>query len=171
MPRPDQYPEYQAVIATPVGPIGLAADGDVLVRLDFLPESLPLRPTQSAILREVERQLHAWFADPDVVFDIPWRADGSPHQQRVWQAIYAIGVGKTRTYAEIAHEVGSVARAVGGACGMNPIPIIIPCHRVVAANGLGGFNANRNGRDWLPIKRWLLTHEMQDLFAGESRGA
>ena len=170
MPRPDQYPAYQTIIVTPVGPVGLAAEGDVLVRLDFVPDGMALLPYHNAILDEAVRQLNAWFKSPLFRFDLPIRADGSEHQQRVWAGISDIGPGETQTYADLAHRIGSVARAVGGACGCNPLPIIIPCHRVVAANGLGGFNANRGGRDWLPIKRWLLTHEKTDLFSGINHG-
>jgi methylated-DNA-[protein]-cysteine S-methyltransferase len=84
---------------------------------------------------------------------------GTPFRQRVWQLLSRIPPGQTRTYGDVARELGSSARAVGQAVGDNPIPIVIPCHRVIAADGsLGGFNHSRSGYS-LDIKRWLLFHE------------
>lgn len=163
------YPEYQSVIITPVGKVGLIAQAEVLVKVDFLPETEPLRPLSTAILRETARQIAAFFAEPGFCFDLPTHLEGSVHQLAVWQQISEIGCGDVTTYSEIARRIGSVPRAVGGACGQNPLPILIPCHRVVATTGIGGFNAHRNGRDWVPIKRWLLAHESQDLFSNLSR--
>lgn len=82
----------------------------------------------------------------------------TPHQKKVWQAMLAIPAGQTRTYGEIAVELHSCAQAVGQACGANPIPIVIPCHRVVSKSGLGGFMKHGSGAP-LDIKRWLLAHE------------
>ncbi|UXY16597.1 methylated-DNA--[protein]-cysteine S-methyltransferase [Chitiniphilus purpureus] len=158
--HPIVFDEYHAILASPIGPLGLveSAAGEMAL-IDFLPHAAPLRPPASVVLREAARQLDAYFRSPDFVFDLPCRLDGTAHQLAVWQQIAAIPCGQLLRYAEIARRIGSVPRAVGGACGRNPLPIIIPCHRVVAANGLGGFNANRNGIDWLPIKRQLLVHE------------
>ena len=86
------------------------------------------------------------------------RLAGSKHQLDVWQAMRDIDPGGTLTYGDIARIIGSNARAVGAACGKNPLPIFVPCHRIVAANGLGGFMGGRRD-DPLAIKRWLLTHE------------
>jgi methylated-DNA-[protein]-cysteine S-methyltransferase len=83
---------------------------------------------------------------------------GTPFQRRVWQRLSAIPAGETLTYGALARELGTSARAVGGACRTNPIPLVIPCHRVVATNGLGGYSGERGG-DWLAKKRWLLAHE------------
>jgi len=90
---------------------------------------------------------------------LPLRAAGTAFQRRVWGRIDAIPSGKTRTYGELANEIGSGPRAVGNACGANPYPVVVPCHRVVAADGrLGGFAGNRAGF-LLDVKRWLLNHE------------
>ena len=151
--------DFDAVIVSPVGYLGLQENAGFLTRIEFLgPEAVAKAP-QSALLQDAERQFAAWFADPAFQFSIPYRLDGSEFRRKVWAQIAAIPCGKVRTYAEIARALQSAPRPVGGACGANPLPMLIPCHRVVAAHGLGGFNARRGGVDWLPIKRWLLTHE------------
>lgn len=91
---------------------------------------------------------------------MPLSANGTAFQRRVWHALRAIPLGSTITYAELADRVGSGARAVANACGANPIALVIPCHRVVAKNGLGGFMQGR-ATDSLAIKRWLLAHEQR----------
>jgi methylated-DNA-[protein]-cysteine S-methyltransferase len=156
---------YHAVIDSPVARLGLIARDGALTRIDFLTPDTPLQAPQDPLLIEAARQLALWFADPHFVFDLPIQLAGSAHEQAVWAQIAQIGCGETRTYAQIAEAIGSVARAVGGACGQNPLPIVIPCHRVVAANGVGGFNAHRGGVDWVPIKRLLLLKETRDLFS------
>lgn len=150
---------HTAIIPSPVGFLLLEADAAALTRIEFLgPVATAVAPA-TPLLQEVARQLAAWFADPRFVFDLPLRPVGTAHRHKVWAQIAAIGLGQTITYADIARAIGSAPRAVGGACGANPLPIIVPCHRVVAANGLGGFNAKKDGVDWLPVKRWLLDHE------------
>jgi methylated-DNA-[protein]-cysteine S-methyltransferase len=84
--------------------------------------------------------------------------EGTEHQRKVWQAMQAIPCGQTLTYGELATRIGSSAQAVGQACGSNPVPIVIPCHRVVGKTGLGGFMQHAEGES-LDIKRWLLDHE------------
>lgn len=150
---------FDAVIVSPVGKLGLREEGGFLVRIEFLESQAAVLAPQTGLLREAQRQLAAWFADPSFRFDLPYRLDGSEFRRRVWAQIATIPCGEVRTYAEIAHAIHSAPRPVGGACGANPLPLLIPCHRVVAANGLGGFNARRGGLDWLPIKQWLLKHE------------
>ncbi|MCC6531877.1 MAG: methylated-DNA--[protein]-cysteine S-methyltransferase [Burkholderiales bacterium] len=112
-----------------------------------------------ALAREACRQIRAYLRDPRHRFDLPCAPEGTPFQQRVWAAIARIPSGATLTYGELAAAIGSGARAVGGACGSNPIPLIVPCHRVVAAGGgLGGFMHSRAAPP-LRIKGWLLQHE------------
>ncbi|MFC7418792.1 methylated-DNA--[protein]-cysteine S-methyltransferase [Iodobacter arcticus] len=148
-----------AVISSPVGHLGLAERDEHLVLVEFLPKSLPLQLAISPLLQHVARQLEAYFQNPSFTFDLPWALSVSEHQKKVLAEIAAIPVGQLQTYADISKRIHSSPRAVGGACGRNPLPLLIPCHRVVAATGLGGFNAGRHGVDWLPIKRWLLSHE------------
>jgi methylated-DNA-[protein]-cysteine S-methyltransferase len=96
--------------------------------------------------------------DPKWAFGFPWKLAASAFETAVWDAIRAIPSGQVRTYGDIARRVRSVPRAVGGACGRNPLPLVIPCHRVVGATGIGGFMGGHE-HDPLAIKRWLLTHE------------
>ena len=104
-------------------------------------------------------QLERYFDDPSFRFTLPLAPHGTAFQRRVWDAIAAIPVGESRTYAEIARTVRSSARAVGGACGANRIALVIPCHRVVGSRGaLGGFMNAVQG-EGVAIKRWLLVHE------------
>jgi methylated-DNA-[protein]-cysteine S-methyltransferase len=112
-------------------------------------------PQRTAVLAEAKRQLDAYFDDPTARFDLPLDPAGTPFQRRVWEAMREIPPGRTMRYGEIAQRLGSSARAVGGACGANPIPIIIPCHRVVAAGSLGGYS----GGEGPDTKRHLLALE------------
>ncbi|TJZ73120.1 methylated-DNA--[protein]-cysteine S-methyltransferase [Chitiniphilus eburneus] len=157
--HPIVYDEYDAIVPSLIGPLGICATSELLTLIDFLPADAPLREPGTPLLREVERQLKAYGADPAFRFDLPYRLQGTSHQRAVWERIAAIPLGELVRYAEIAWQLGSSARAVGSACGRNPLPIVIPCHRVVAKQGLGGFNANRNGVDWGPLKYTLLVHE------------
>jgi len=114
------------------------------------------RDDETPLLTEAVRQLRAYEAGRLKAFDLPLAPAGTPFQQSVWREMCGIAYGRTKTYGDLAAILGSVARAVGGACGLNPIPIVIPCHRVVAGNGgLGGFS----GGQGLASKRALLIHE------------
>lgn len=146
-------------MALPFGAVEITSNEHELLRLDFLSQPLAQQKPAHPLLREAEQQLLAYCSNPKFEFTLPWRLEGTVHQQKVWQQIATIRSGHTLRYLDIAQQIQSSPRAVGGACGRNPLPIIVPCHRVVAAQGLGGFNANRNGLDWMPIKRWLLRHE------------
>jgi methylated-DNA-[protein]-cysteine S-methyltransferase len=96
--------------------------------------------------------------DPQFRFDLPLASHGTLFQRRVWGKIAAIRAGRTRSYGELARELRSAPRAVGQACGANPLPLVVPCHRVLAAAGIGGF-AHCEGGFHLSVKRWLLAHE------------
>ncbi|OHX12997.1 methylated-DNA--[protein]-cysteine S-methyltransferase [Chromobacterium sphagni] len=150
---------YSAVVTAPFGRLGvLCIDGELL-ELCFLPADQPLQsPMAGSLEAEVARQLNAYYADAGHVFDLPWRLRGTAYQLRVWREIAAIPCGQTRRYLDLSRALDSSPRAVGGACGRNPIPIIVPCHRVVASSGLGGFSQS-TGDATLDIKKWLLQHE------------
>jgi methylated-DNA-[protein]-cysteine S-methyltransferase len=109
----------------------------------------------SPLLAEAARQIDAYFERRLTAFDLPLAPAGSPFETRVWQAMRTIPYGETRCYGDLAGMIGSAPRAVGGACGRNPIPIVIPCHRVLARNGLGGYS----GAGGLDTKRRLLALE------------
>ena len=149
---------YQAKLAVPFGVLGIRCGADALTGIEFLaPGALPQAPG-SLLAQAVCEQLAAYFADPDFRFDLPLKPNGTAHQNKVWLAMRAIPRGQTRQYGELAVQLASSPRAVGQACGANPIPIVIPCHRVVSKSGMGGFMRHSGGYA-LDIKRWLLSHE------------
>jgi methylated-DNA-[protein]-cysteine S-methyltransferase len=150
--------DYQALYAAPFGTLGIRCSDDEVLGIEFLPAGLRAQSPRTALATEVCRQLDAYLVDAGFQFDLPLRLEGTPHQLKVWQAMCAIPCGQTRTYGELAAQIGSSARAVGQACGNNPLPIVIPCHRVVSASGLGGF-MHRDDKGALDVKRWLLAHE------------
>lgn len=155
----DSVKIYQAKLATPFAVLGIILEEDWLTDIEYLPIDMqPLIP-QTYLAKEVCRQLQAYLIEPGYNFDLSMHIGGTSHQRRVWSAIQAIPSGKTSSYGEIAAQLHSAPRAVGRACGANRIPIIIPCHRVIAKNGgLGGFMNASDGNP-LEIKRWLLRHE------------
>ena len=149
---------YQARLATPFAVLGIRHEADCLTGIDFLPRKTPTLSPQTRFAEKVSKRLEAYLQDPDESFDLPLRLQGTPYQRRVWQAIMQIQRGHTLTYGELARKLFSGPRAVGQACGANPIPIIVPCHRVLGSGNLGGF-MNCDEGDPLAIKRWLLNHE------------
>ncbi|KAB2312544.1 methylated-DNA--[protein]-cysteine S-methyltransferase [Betaproteobacteria bacterium SCN2] len=149
-----------AVIDAPFGQLRLIADHDILAGIDFLLEPEPAKQPATPVLKETVAQLAAYFKDPHFRFDLPMRLDGTPFQLKVWQALCDIPPGAPLTYGQLAKKLATAPRAVGGACGANPIPVIVPCHRVVSAGGLGGFMGTRYLGP-LNIKSWLLAHERQ----------
>ncbi len=149
---------YDAVIRAPFGRLGIVLAGEALAAVDFLSGKTPLVAPLSAAARRVCRQLAAYLRDPRHCFDLPLAPVGSRFQQRVWRRLQRIPSGRVLSYGALARSLQSAPRAVGGACRANPVPIVIPCHRVCAANGMGGFMGRRGGRA-LAIKRWLLAHE------------
>jgi methylated-DNA-[protein]-cysteine S-methyltransferase len=153
----DRKEGYDAVIGSPLGRLGIRARV-VLTSIDFVPARTPLQLPATPLARKVCNQLTAYFADSRTRFDLPLAANGSEFQQRVWRAMRRIPAGHMKSYGELARVLKSAPRAVGGACRANPVPIVVPCHRVVSAAGLGGFMGATTGRT-LKIKRWLLTHE------------
>ncbi len=153
--------DYAAVVAAPVGLLGIRLSGGQLLAIDFAPAASAIERVPDAAAREVLDQLFHYFENPDWRFELRLEMRGTPFQRRVWQALRGIPSGSTCSYGELARELGSSARAVGGACRRNPIPIVVPCHRVVAAGGVGGFMGQRDG-EALAIKQWLLDHECHE---------
>ena len=147
---------------SPLGPLRLRESDGRLTRLDWapavetelLPEAGP-RTDETPLLNRAVHQLNAYFFCGLRHFDLPLAPQGTAFQRAVWQQMQAIPYGDTRTYGELARWLRSAPRAVGRACGRNPIPIIVPCHRVVASDGLGGYSGD-GGTD---TKQWLLELE------------
>jgi len=151
---------FDACLKAPFGTLGIVADDKHLLGVYFLPASVPAKaPRTNTIAHLACVQLMAYLDNPRFAFDLPLKLSGSKHQLDVWQGMRKIPAGKTMTYGELAETIGSSPRAVGTACGQNPIPVIVPCHRIVAANGgLGGFMGGKLENP-LVIKQWLLKHE------------
>lgn len=126
--------------------------------ISYLPPSAPVVAPRNALAERAAKQLEAYRTDPDTHFELPLLIEGTPFQRRLWAALCDIPRGKTLTYGELARRLDGEPRAVGQACGDNRLPIVIPCHRVVAANGIGGFAHATRGY-LLEAKRWLLAHE------------
>jgi methylated-DNA-[protein]-cysteine S-methyltransferase len=153
----------ECVIAAPFGCLGITTemvDGSLmLARIRYLPASAKHRAPGNALATLVGEQCDAYFADPRAVFDLPLKPQGTAFQQRVWHAVAQLQSGERSTYGAIAAHLHSGARAVGGACGANYFPLVIPCHRVVAKSNLGGFMGQDAPGLYRDIKRWLLNHE------------
>lgn len=132
--------------------------GEHVAEIRYLPSTVPCLKPASALAMRAAQQLERYRDDPDHAFDLPLLVEGTPFQRRLWEALCGIPRGSTVTYGELARRLGGEARAVGQACGDNRLPIVIPCHRVVAASGLGGFAHSTSGY-LIEAKRWLLAHE------------
>ena len=150
-----------SVIPSPIGPLTAVRHDGVLVSLwmGSPPAAEPLGSRDDAAFADVRDQLAEYFAGRRTSFDLTLRASGNPLQQAVWQLIAAIPYGATRTYGDLARDLGdrTLAQAVGAACGRNPLPVVVPCHRVVGADGsLVGFGGG------LDRKRFLLDLEHRD---------
>jgi methylated-DNA-[protein]-cysteine S-methyltransferase len=149
---------FDAVLAFPVMCVGVRTEGERVTEIRYLSPDMPEQEPRNALAERAVRQLERYRYDPDTVFDLPISPRGTDFQLRVWDALRRIPRGTAMTYGALAREIGGVPRAVGQACGDNRLPIVIPCHRVVAANGIGGF-AHARGGYLIEAKRWLLGHE------------
>jgi methylated-DNA-[protein]-cysteine S-methyltransferase len=157
--------EYHARLATPFSVLGIRTSGARLSEIVYLPRAAATLAPQNRLAETACRQIERYLDDPQFRFDLPFEFDGTEFRRRVWQAICEIPAGRTLTYGEVAQKICSAPRAVGGACGANRIPLVIPCHRVIASGGIGGFMHARGG-DPIAIKQWLLKHERADENAG-----
>jgi methylated-DNA-[protein]-cysteine S-methyltransferase len=150
-----------ALINTPFGAVTISSNGGQLaITLLAAPAYDNVQVTKASadpLVAQACKQVLQYLQQPAAKFDLPLTQQGTAFQQLVWQAIAAIPLGQVRTYGELAREIGSGPRAVANACGANNLPLLVPCHRVVAQHGLGGFmQGKENG---LSIKQWLLKHE------------
>jgi methylated-DNA-[protein]-cysteine S-methyltransferase len=149
----------QTFLHTPLGTVTLSEEDGAIVALDW---GQGRDREETPLLRRAADQLQDYMDGLRTSFDLPLNPVGSPFRQRVWQALRDIPHGETRSYADLARILGTASRAIGGANGANPIPIIIPCHRVIGAGGIiGGYS----GEGGIATKRWLLALERR------SRGA
>jgi methylated-DNA-[protein]-cysteine S-methyltransferase len=150
--------EYDLTLQAPFGLIGVRSHG-MQVYIDFLGplELVATKAVPAKIAQQIAEQIQAYLVNPQRDFNLPLVYKGTPFQRQVWSMISAIPSGQTRSYSELAKQLGSGPRAVANACGANHLPLVVPCHRVVAKKGLGGFM--RGADNALKIKQWLLKHE------------
>lgn len=151
--------ETGTIVAAPFGALGVACDDEAVAEITYLPPGTAEIAPRGALAERAARQLRRYLEDADFRFDLPLaRAAGTPFQRAVWREIAHVPRGRVVRYGDIAKRLHSAPRAVGQACGANPFPLVIPCHRVVSAQGLGGFANHRDGF-LIATKRWLLAHE------------
>ena len=142
----------QLSLHTPIGDISVSEEDGAIVAVDW---GWGRDQSETALLTEARAQLHAYFDAELTEFHLPLAPAGTPYRRRVWEVLRAIPYGESRSYAEIARLAGGSARSVGQASGANPIPILIPCQRVLSTTGLGGYS----GGEGLETKRVLLALE------------
>lgn len=151
---------FSAIVEAPFGAIGIRTEAGKLLELVYLPPSFHEKTASDELAAKVASQVQAYLDDADYRFNLPLPSVGTEFQQKVWQRISAIPRGQVLTYGDIAKLIRSAPRAVGQACGANWFPLVIPCHRVTAAGGLGGFAHHDEETGFhIGVKRWLLRHE------------
>ena len=153
-------------LQTPIGRLLISCKGNKVIELNLGMDNKKSRQTEvtgtiglrSDFVQSVKNQLNNYFNGSSAYFVVDLSMQGTDYQKSVWQCISEIKWGETLTYGDIAEQLDSSARAVGNACRANPVPIIVPCHRVVSKSGLGGFAGQREGNN-INVKTWLLEHE------------
>jgi len=149
---------FDLVVAFPWMKVAVKTRDERVSEIRYLPSSASVVEPKNPLAARAARQLERYLIDPDAGFDLPLLVEGTPFQRRLWDALCEIPRGKTLTYGTLAKRLEAEPRAVGQACGDNRLPIVIPCHRVVASDGIGGF-AHSTGGYLVEAKRWLLAHE------------
>lgn len=150
---------FAARLRTPFAVLGIRTADGQLAGVEYLPQNERAQRPADAFAARVVAEIERYLVDPRAGFSVPLAPAGTPFQQAVWHAIAGIPVGESRSYGELARLLRTAPRAVGNACGANPIALVVPCHRVVGSRGaLGGFMGATAGSP-LSIKRWLLIHE------------
>ena len=149
----------QLITKTPIGKIAISYESDYVLKVDQVASQSRVTVLRDSFAKEINRQLQAYFSGNLNEFSIPYLFESATdYQMRVWEQIGNIPFGATKTYGEIANRIKSGPRAVGNACRRNQLLLIIPCHRVVSVNGLGGFMGDASGK-LVRRKEWLLNHE------------
>jgi len=149
---------YDAIVAFPKMKVAVRTREERVSEIRYLPEHAAVQAPRNALAERAARQLEHYRDHAETRFDLPLLIEGTEFQRRLWQALCEIPRGRTLTYGELARRLAAEPRAIGQACGDNRLPIVIPCHRVVAADGIGGFAHTTNGY-LVEAKRWLLAHE------------
>jgi methylated-DNA-[protein]-cysteine S-methyltransferase len=177
IPRPNRewVAGFSAIVAAPFGAIGIRVALGMVTELVYLPKEYAEHAFRERQALRAAHQVQRYLADPDFTFDLPLAPVGTAFQKRVWDQIRAIPRGQVRSYGGLAHLLRTSPRAVGQACRANWYPLVVPCHRVVAAEGLGGFagtpapHGDGAGESFqITAKRWLLVHEGVVADAGQA---
>ncbi|HJV74752.1 MAG TPA: methylated-DNA--[protein]-cysteine S-methyltransferase [Noviherbaspirillum sp.] len=151
---------FSAIVETPFGAIGIRTQPGVIHELVYLPRHFHEKAPEDKLSEQAARQVERYLKEPDFRFDLPLALVGTAFQRRVWGVISSIPRGDVLTYGQVAKMIQSAPRAVGQACGANWFPLVIPCHRVTASGGLGGFSNHDDETGFhVGVKRWLLAHE------------
>lgn len=151
---------FSTIVNAPFGGVGVRTQDNAILEIVYLPTTFQDKDPVNALAERAAKQIERYLSDPDFTFDLPLQTVGTVFQNKVWQVISAIPRGEILTYGGVARHIKSAPRAVGQACGANWYPLVIPCHRVTAAGGLGGFAHHDNNNDFYSgVKRWLLAHE------------
>jgi methylated-DNA-[protein]-cysteine S-methyltransferase len=159
----DKDQDWAAVMKTPFGKVGIKTrmfDHSLMIEeIFYVSTNTPLKAPKNVLAKEAVQQIEHYLLDPAFSFDLPLIPFGTEHQNKVWKKISKIPLGQAISYGAIAKDIKSAPRAVGQACGSNPYPIVIPCHRVVSSTGIGGFARHDEEGYHRNIKTWLLHHE------------
>jgi len=158
MANKNKLQEVDVIIPSPVGNLGFCLIEEKLATIQFLPSSKARNPALKKRLEPILAELSAYFRDPRHRFNLALQPSGTRFQKTVWKMMQEIPSGKTVTYLDLAQRLNTSPRAIGQACRQNPLPILIPCHRVVSKMGLGGFSGEKEGK-FMKIKQDLLQHE------------
>ncbi|GAB3547650.1 methylated-DNA--[protein]-cysteine S-methyltransferase [Noviherbaspirillum agri] len=151
---------FAAIVEAPFGAIGIRTEPGLVRELVYLPRHFTEKAPVDKLSEQAAQQVERYLNDPDFRFDLPLAEAGTAFQRKVWDVISSIPRGDVLTYGQVAKLIQSAPRAVGQACGANWFPLVIPCHRVTASGGLGGFSNHDDETGFhLGVKRWLLAHE------------
>ena len=148
-----------AEVNSPIGLLALSCQEGKLIKIELGAIYNSIKHTHESCLIVACQQIKQYFFNPTLSFHIPFVLMGTSLQKAIWHEISTIPCGETKTYGQLAKNLQTHPRIIGNACRANPIPIIVPCHRVVAANGIGGYMGQEGC--YLRIKAWLLQHEMK----------
>lgn len=151
---------FSAIVEAPFGAVGIRTEPGMVRELVYLPRHFCEKAPIDSLSEQAARQVERYLSDPNFRFKLPLAQAGTTFQRKVWDVISAIPRGEVLTYGQVAKQIRSAPRAVGQACGANWFPLIIPCHRVTASGGLGGFSNHDDETGFhVGVKRWLLAHE------------
>ncbi|MCL4156302.1 UNVERIFIED_CONTAM: hypothetical protein GTU68_062648 [Idotea baltica] len=157
---------FDYILPSPIGNLGLSISGKGIQRLFYIEKKQSLHIPTEGFAAEVHQQIREYFELQRTEFDLPIDIQGTVYQNKVWNEVAKISYGESLTYSDIAIAINSGARAVGNACRHNPVPIIIPCHRVVKKGGIGGYCGSLVGKE-IQQKDWLLRHEIDLPVSGD----